>query len=164
MCRKCTSSAPSIVVMNCGQALSAAARSSTSAGCGISATRWWRPRCLRLRYRGRSAAPGRGSGSQPGRGFGTALNSETDGNFGNGGTGQGSASDLNSAARRENVTAEKNVTVRVVEPHRLVHTPRRWYLLAWDADRADWRTFRVDRIEGPLGPPVAQLSPLDSAP
>ncbi|WP_327090609.1 YafY family transcriptional regulator [Nonomuraea sp. NBC_01738] len=39
-------------------------------------------------------------------------------------------------------------SVRMVEPHRLVHTPRRWYLVAWDVDRADWRTFRVDRIEG----------------
>ena len=38
---------------------------------------------------------------------------------------------------------------RVVEPHRLVHTGRRWYLVAWDAGRADWRTFRVDRIEAP---------------
>jgi predicted DNA-binding transcriptional regulator YafY len=37
---------------------------------------------------------------------------------------------------------------RHVEPHRLVHSPRRWYLLAWDIDRADWRTFRVDRIAG----------------
>jgi predicted DNA-binding transcriptional regulator YafY len=36
---------------------------------------------------------------------------------------------------------------RMVEPHRLVHTGRRWYLLAWDVDREDWRTFRVDRIE-----------------
>ncbi len=36
---------------------------------------------------------------------------------------------------------------RVVEPHRLVHTGRRWYLVAWDAGRDDWRTFRVDRIE-----------------
>jgi predicted DNA-binding transcriptional regulator YafY len=26
---------------------------------------------------------------------------------------------------------------------------RRWYLVAWDVDRADWRTFRVDRIEDP---------------
>ena len=26
---------------------------------------------------------------------------------------------------------------------------RRWYLLAWDDDRADWRTFRVDRIADP---------------
>jgi len=28
-----------------------------------------------------------------------------------------------------------------------VHTGRRWYLVAWDATREDWRTFRVDRIE-----------------
>jgi predicted DNA-binding transcriptional regulator YafY len=37
---------------------------------------------------------------------------------------------------------------RLVEPHRLVHTGRRWYLVAWDTERADWRTFRVDRIDG----------------
>ena len=36
---------------------------------------------------------------------------------------------------------------REVEPHRLVHTGRRWYLAAWDTDRNNWRTFRVDRIE-----------------
>lgn len=36
---------------------------------------------------------------------------------------------------------------RLVEPHRLVHNGRRWYLVAWDVDRAGWRTFRVDRIE-----------------
>jgi predicted DNA-binding transcriptional regulator YafY len=36
---------------------------------------------------------------------------------------------------------------RLVEPHRLVHTGRRWYLVAWDCDRDDWRTFRVDRIQ-----------------
>ena len=35
---------------------------------------------------------------------------------------------------------------RTVEPYRLVHTSLRWYLLAWDLDRAAWRTFRVDRI------------------
>ncbi len=38
-------------------------------------------------------------------------------------------------------------TRRVVEPHRLVPTGRRWYLVAWDTGREDWRTFRVDRIE-----------------
>jgi predicted DNA-binding transcriptional regulator YafY len=37
-------------------------------------------------------------------------------------------------------------TARVVEPMRLVHTGRRWYLAAWDVDRGDWRTFRVDRV------------------
>jgi predicted DNA-binding transcriptional regulator YafY len=39
-------------------------------------------------------------------------------------------------------------TRRLVEPHGLVHTTRRWYFVAWDLDRADWRTFRVDRITG----------------
>ena len=37
---------------------------------------------------------------------------------------------------------------RTVEPLRLVHTGRLWYLVAWDRDRDDWRTFRVDRIDG----------------
>src|SRR5690606_35449743 len=40
-----------------------------------------------------------------------------------------------------------------------VHTPRRWYLLAYDLDRRDWRTFRVDRIEELLGPPGARFTP-----
>ncbi|MGP3910886.1 helix-turn-helix transcriptional regulator [Nonomuraea sp. 10N515B] len=48
---------------------------------------------------------------------------------------------------------------REVEPHRLVHTPRRWYLLAWDVAKEDWRTFRVDRIGGPLGMPGARFEP-----
>jgi predicted DNA-binding transcriptional regulator YafY len=33
-----------------------------------------------------------------------------------------------------------------VEPYRLVNDQRRWYVLAWDTDRDDWRTFWVDRI------------------
>ena len=41
-------------------------------------------------------------------------------------------------------------STRDVEPHRLVHTGRRWYLAAWDLDRKNWRTFRVDRIEPKL--------------
>jgi predicted DNA-binding transcriptional regulator YafY len=36
---------------------------------------------------------------------------------------------------------------RAVEPCRLVHTGRSWYLVAWDTGRTDWRTFRVDRIQ-----------------
>jgi predicted DNA-binding transcriptional regulator YafY len=40
-----------------------------------------------------------------------------------------------------------------------VHTSRRWYLLAWDTDRAAWRTFRVDRIQGAPGPPGARFTP-----
>jgi len=42
---------------------------------------------------------------------------------------------------------------RSVEPHRVVHTGRRWYLVAWDLERNDWRTFRVDRIERPAAGP-----------
>lgn len=42
---------------------------------------------------------------------------------------------------------ERTTTRRRVEPHRLAHLGRRWYLVAWDVDRVDWRTFRVDRIE-----------------
>jgi predicted DNA-binding transcriptional regulator YafY len=38
---------------------------------------------------------------------------------------------------------------RDVEPVRLVAAGRRWYLVAFDLDREDWRTFRVDRVEDP---------------
>jgi predicted DNA-binding transcriptional regulator YafY len=44
---------------------------------------------------------------------------------------------------------EGELSRRLVEPHRLVHTGRRWYLVAWDVGREDWRTFRVDRIGAP---------------
>ncbi|MFD5552431.1 helix-turn-helix transcriptional regulator [Streptomyces sp. NPDC127068] len=37
---------------------------------------------------------------------------------------------------------------RLTEPHRLVSTGRRWYLVAFDVERSDWRTFRVDRVAG----------------
>jgi predicted DNA-binding transcriptional regulator YafY len=52
-------------------------------------------------------------------------------------------------------------TARVVEPHRLVYTGRRWYLVAWDSGRKDWRTFRVDRMERRLatGPRFAPRDP-----
>ena len=40
-------------------------------------------------------------------------------------------------------------TRRVVEPHSLVNLGRRWYLVAWDRGREDWRTFRVDRLARP---------------
>jgi predicted DNA-binding transcriptional regulator YafY len=45
-------------------------------------------------------------------------------------------------------------SVRVAEPHRLVHTGRRWYLVGWDVERQDWRTYRVDRLRPrvPTGP------------
>ncbi|MFL5823130.1 MAG: helix-turn-helix transcriptional regulator [Solirubrobacteraceae bacterium] len=37
-------------------------------------------------------------------------------------------------------------TRRLVEPHNLVNLGRRWYLVAWDRGREDWRTFRIDRL------------------
>ncbi|TDW18001.1 helix-turn-helix transcriptional regulator [Kribbella kalugense] len=43
---------------------------------------------------------------------------------------------------------------RKVEPHHLVTWGGRWYLVGWDLDRKDWRTFRVDRMtpKTPTGP------------
>jgi predicted DNA-binding transcriptional regulator YafY len=38
-------------------------------------------------------------------------------------------------------------STRSVEPYRLVHLGKRWYLVAWDRDRHAWRTFRVDRMQ-----------------
>jgi len=45
-------------------------------------------------------------------------------------------------------------TRRSVEPHRIVHWGGKWYLVGWDTDRTDWRTFRVDRMSPrtPNGP------------
>ena len=42
-----------------------------------------------------------------------------------------------------------NVSQRRVEPYGLVNVERRWYLVAHDLDRQDWRTFRVDRVSAP---------------
>jgi predicted DNA-binding transcriptional regulator YafY len=57
-------------------------------------------------------------------------------------------------ANRERVrlryrTADGGEAPRHVEPHRLVTAGRRWYLVAHDVDRDDWRIFRVDRIGEP---------------
>ncbi len=38
---------------------------------------------------------------------------------------------------------------RTVQPHELVTAGRRWYLVAWDRDRAGWRLFRLDRVRAP---------------
>ncbi|MGW6408450.1 helix-turn-helix transcriptional regulator [Streptomyces vinaceus] len=48
-------------------------------------------------------------------------------------------------------------TPRRVEPHHLVTWCGRWYLVAWDLDRGDWRTFRADRMtpRSPTGPRFA---------
>jgi predicted DNA-binding transcriptional regulator YafY len=52
-------------------------------------------------------------------------------------------------------------TTRSVEPYRLVHLGRRWYLVAWDRDRHAWRTFRVDRMtpRHPSGPHFTPREP-----
>jgi predicted DNA-binding transcriptional regulator YafY len=44
---------------------------------------------------------------------------------------------------------DRPASARYVEPHRLVSLGRRWYLVAWDLDRGDWRSFRVDRLTAP---------------
>ncbi len=46
--------------------------------------------------------------------------------------------------------AEGRQSERHAEPNRLVHTGRRWYLVAFDIDRDDWRTFRLDRVRDPV--------------
>jgi predicted DNA-binding transcriptional regulator YafY len=53
---------------------------------------------------------------------------------------------------REHVTAGYvdrggGVTRRRLEPYQLVTTGRRWYLLAYDRDREDWRSLRLDRMD-----------------
>lgn len=47
---------------------------------------------------------------------------------------------------REVLRFEYGGSPRRAEPHHLVTRGGRWYLVAWDLDRADWRTFRVDRL------------------
>ena len=46
--------------------------------------------------------------------------------------------------------ADGSRSPRRAEPIALVPLRRRWYLLAWDTDRDDWRTFRLDRVAAPL--------------
>lgn len=52
--------------------------------------------------------------------------------------------------RLDYVDSRGNESERHVEPLRLVHTGRRWYLVAFDLDRDDWRTFRLDRVTKPV--------------
>jgi predicted DNA-binding transcriptional regulator YafY len=47
---------------------------------------------------------------------------------------------------------------REAEPHQLVAWGKRWYLVAWDVERDDWRTFRVDRMR-PKTPLGARFTP-----
>jgi predicted DNA-binding transcriptional regulator YafY len=55
---------------------------------------------------------------------------------------------------------ERETEARHAEPHHLVPLGRRWYLIAWDLDRADWRNFRVDRVATP-SPTGARFRPRD---
>ena len=50
-------------------------------------------------------------------------------------------------------------TQRHVEPHRLVALDRRWYLVAYDLTRNDWRSFRLDRVIGVPQPTGARFRP-----
>ncbi|MGX5695226.1 helix-turn-helix transcriptional regulator [Agromyces soli] len=65
--------------------------------------------------------------------------------------------------RFDYAAADGTATVRLVEPHGLVFTGHRWYLLAWDLDRDDWRSFRADRI-APRAPTARRFPPRDPPP
>jgi predicted DNA-binding transcriptional regulator YafY len=47
---------------------------------------------------------------------------------------------------------KQTASQRRVEPYRIVNSGQRWHLVAWDLDRADWRTFRVDRMRAGMSP------------
>jgi biotin operon repressor len=48
------------------------------------------------------------------------------------------------------VARDERATKRNTEPSAVVYSGYRWYLVAFDLDREDWRTFRIDRIRGRL--------------
>jgi len=60
---------------------------------------------------------------------------------------------------------EGKATVRDVDPYRLVHTGRRWYFVARDVARDQWRTFRADRVTHtqPTGQVVELVDPPNPA-
>lgn len=53
------------------------------------------------------------------------------------------------AAAEAEAGAGAEAELRHLEPHRLVSADMRWYLVAYDLDREDWRTFRADRLTAP---------------
>jgi predicted DNA-binding transcriptional regulator YafY len=57
------------------------------------------------------------------------------------------------------VAASGERTERHVEPHRLVVLDRRWYLVAYDLTRNDWRSFRLDRVRETPRPTGARYRP-----
>ena len=46
------------------------------------------------------------------------------------------------------IARDERASQRDVEPVAVVYSGHRWYLVAYDLDRDDWRTFRIDRIRG----------------
>ena len=56
---------------------------------------------------------------------------------------------------------DSTASARTVEPHRLAYARGRWYLVGYDVDRQDWRTFRVDRLHPkiPAGPRFTPREP-----
>ncbi|MEU2552293.1 helix-turn-helix transcriptional regulator [Streptomyces sp. NPDC003388] len=68
-------------------------------------------------------------------------------------------------ARLSYVDAEGRTTLREVDPYRLVCTGRRWYFVARDVARGEWRTFRADRVGRlqPTGRPADLGDPPDPA-
>ena len=72
------------------------------------------------------------------------------------------------AACRDSVAVELDYQARDgrrshrrLHPVRLVNTEVYWYLVAWDRNREDWRTFRLDRIEPGSVHSHARLPPRD---
>ncbi|MEM9132305.1 MAG: YafY family protein [Actinomycetota bacterium] len=51
--------------------------------------------------------------------------------------------------RFEYTRNDGEISSRLVQPLQLVSVGQRWYLVAWDVRREDWRTFRIDRMEEP---------------
>ncbi|MEU2717585.1 YafY family protein [Streptomyces sp. NPDC007205] len=68
-------------------------------------------------------------------------------------------------ARLSYTDGKGRTTVREVDPYRLVHTGRRWYFVARDVTRGQWRTFRADRVDRlqPTGHPADLTDPPDPA-
>jgi len=50
------------------------------------------------------------------------------------------------------IARDEKASQRHTEPHSVVYSGYRWYLVAFDVERDDWRTFRIDRIRGRLRP------------
>ncbi|KOV89956.1 YafY family protein [Nocardia sp. NRRL S-836] len=65
----------------------------------------------------------------------------------------------NETIRFDYTSHDGTATRRRAEPHRLVNWGRRWYLVAWDADKQDWRSFRVDRVSPPVPPHGPRFTP-----